>query len=46
MAASGCLVGYRFCSAGSVVHPHALLPSWSAITVYEGAWPSPAVTFT
>ena len=22
----------------SVVHTHALLPSWSAITVYEGAW--------
>jgi hypothetical protein len=29
---------HRFCAAGSVVHTHALLPSWSTITVYEGAW--------
>ncbi len=30
------------------MHTHALLPSWSAITVYDGAWLSstipPAVT--
>ena len=25
-------------AAGSDVHTHALLPSWSAITVYDGAW--------